>query len=47
MFDMYKCISSNLLPCTFRWETGGFVYRGSYFSDLLAGAYVFGDNVNK
>jgi len=31
----------------FHWETGGFVYRGSYFSDLLAGAYVFGDNVNK
>ncbi|CAM9766583.1 unnamed protein product [Scytosiphon promiscuus] len=26
---------------------GGFVYRGSYFSDLLAGAYVFSDNVNR
>ncbi|CAM9279443.1 unnamed protein product, partial [Hapterophycus canaliculatus] len=23
---------------------GGFVYRGSYFSDLLAGAYIFSDN---
>ncbi|CAN0382047.1 unnamed protein product [Pylaiella littoralis] len=26
---------------------GGYVYRGEYFADLLAGAYIFGDNVNK
>eukprot|EP00903_Cladosiphon_okamuranus_P010393 g9831.t1 len=26
---------------------GGYVYRGNYFSELLDGAYVFGDNTNK
>ncbi|CAM9211348.1 unnamed protein product, partial [Sphacelaria rigidula] len=26
---------------------GGFVYRGQYLSDVLSGAYVFGDNQNK
>eukprot|EP00752_Nemacystus_decipiens_P013406 g11871.t1 len=26
---------------------GGFVYRGSYFSDILAGAYVFADAVTR
>ena len=26
---------------------GGYVYRGTYFADLIAGAYVFGDNQNK
>ncbi|CAM9680684.1 unnamed protein product [Pylaiella littoralis] len=26
---------------------GGYVYRGEYFTDLLAGAYIFGDVVNK
>ncbi|CAM9268154.1 unnamed protein product, partial [Hapterophycus canaliculatus] len=26
---------------------GGYVYRGTYFSDLLGGAYIFGDNTNK
>lgn len=26
---------------------GGFIYRGTYFNDLLSGAYIFGDNTLK
>ena len=26
---------------------GGYVYRGNYFSDLLTGAYIFGDATNR
>lgn len=28
-------------------SSGGYVYRGTYFADLIGGAYVFGDNTNK
>lgn len=44
--------TSTLVPvCLFRscpiLAPGGFVYRGEMFADLLEGAYVFADNINR
>ncbi|CAM9759383.1 unnamed protein product [Scytosiphon promiscuus] len=38
------CGSSQLIGSA---VMGGYVYRGTYFADLLYGAYIFGDNINR